>query len=302
MNIMKCNVCSNGESEDERIVVCKNCKISVHLLCYGHDGHSDFVDSWECSPCALKIQKPTCALCIQENGALKKTTCGKWVHVICALFTPNVRFEDTTTMEPVDISNISQKLRNHTCIFCSTAVGFCVRCSKTNCNERLHVTCAQRDHCIKEVTNKKDDTIKFLAYCTNHKPKDTSRHLSSVGVQKRATKKTKKAGENAVKAMAAAQNSNYITVRVQKEKSVKANDDSKKEDTGNSPNEKPESVKANDDSKMEITGDSPSGPPKTVEENNESKIEGMGNVSNAKRETVEQNNEGTDDNSKAQGI
>lgn len=46
--------------------------------------------SWLCRTCALGVQ-PKCLLCPKRGGALKPTRSGtKWVHVSCALWTPEV--------------------------------------------------------------------------------------------------------------------------------------------------------------------------------------------------------------------
>lgn len=97
-------MCSDQDSKDDRIVHCNVCKVDVHMLCYGVE---QFEDSWICSPCRISGSEPViCALCYKEGGALKRTSCGKGVHVICAPFTDGVVFEDENMMEPIDIANV----------------------------------------------------------------------------------------------------------------------------------------------------------------------------------------------------
>lgn len=175
MNPLKCSVCTDPETDMNRILNCKKCEVSAHMMCYGVEYYEK---EWKCSPCDSGIVQPVCALCLQKNGAMKKTVCGKWVHVICALFTDGVRFIDKSQMEPIEIANVSISKRNKTCVFCEKSVGFCCLCSKSTCPNRLHITCSQRNDCLKE-ENKNDGTIKFRAYCFDHKPKESSRRISS---------------------------------------------------------------------------------------------------------------------------
>lgn len=160
--------------------------MKVHLLCYGVE---KFEKKWKCSPCNLKKSEPVCKLCAQKGGAMKQTVCGEWVHVICALFTDGVIIEDTNEMEPIDIGKLSTRKRNKTCVFCSESIGFCCLCSSSTCKNRLHITCAQRANCLKEVTNKKDSSIKFRAYCNEHKPVDSARRISAQFVHGRMMEK-----------------------------------------------------------------------------------------------------------------
>jgi len=41
-------------------------------------------------------------LCPFTGGAFKPTTEGRWVHAICAFWSPTCEFLDTDTMEPVE--------------------------------------------------------------------------------------------------------------------------------------------------------------------------------------------------------
>lgn len=186
---MKCSLCTDPETDDNLVFCCNNCSVSVHALCYGIE---DPGLMWLCSPCQLNIlESVMCELCHQTDGAFKPTTSGKWVHTICALFTEGVRFENKFKMEPVDISHISKSKQNKKCSFCTQKKGFCERCSKRDCSNRIHITCAQQSKCLQEISNKQDDSLKFRAYCYEHKPKDSKR-LSVGFVRKMVDKKGKK--------------------------------------------------------------------------------------------------------------
>ena len=57
----------------------------------------------------LKIEKhiksflflQRCELCPNRDGALKRTDTNSWAHVVCALYIPEVRFHNVSTMEPI---------------------------------------------------------------------------------------------------------------------------------------------------------------------------------------------------------
>lgn len=187
-----CCVCDDPASNDNPILTCEGCAIRVHMNCYGSEQQ---IEQWKCSPCRLeKTRFIRCRLCLSKGGAMKQTLCQNWVHIICALFTGGVRFADVDTMEPIDISTVSSTKRNKRCSFCFSSQGFANLCSKSKCPERLHITCAQKENCLKEVVNPTDDTIKFRAYCKNHKPQpiDSGRRLSAESIKGALDKNRKK--------------------------------------------------------------------------------------------------------------
>lgn len=47
-----------------------------------------------------------CELCPSKYGALKRTDNTGWAHVVCALYIPEVRFGNVTTMEPIQLQLI----------------------------------------------------------------------------------------------------------------------------------------------------------------------------------------------------
>lgn len=196
-----CAICEDPVTKENPIIQCIDCKVQVHVYCYGIVGH---LEKWKCSPCQSgKSKFAKCQLCMQKKGALKQTCCDKWVHVICALFTDGVIFPDEIFMEPVDISKVSKSKLNKRCAFCYNTQGYCCLCANKNCKNRLHITCAQKSKTLKEFVHH-DDSIKFYAYCNDHRPKESSKRLSSESVKCIAEKKRKKlqkkqaASENAL--------------------------------------------------------------------------------------------------------
>jgi hypothetical protein len=82
--------------------------------------------------------KPT-----RPREALKRTADNKWVHVSCALWTPEIRFSNATTLDVAEgIPLIPRVRREQVCKLCKTASGACVSCH--HCHANFHVACAYK--------------------------------------------------------------------------------------------------------------------------------------------------------------
>lgn len=55
----------------------------------------------------MKLQR--CELCPNRDGALKRTDTNSWAHVVCALYIPEVRFGNVSTMEPIVLGLVPQE-------------------------------------------------------------------------------------------------------------------------------------------------------------------------------------------------
>lgn len=187
MNLSECSVCTDPEAKDNRVLHC-GCGVSVHMMCYGV---AKFAKKWKCSPCKAGIFSVKCELCLKVQGAFKKTVCGNWVHVICALFTDGVFFIDKNAMQPIDISEPLAKKGSEQCEFCYRKIGVCCSCAQTDCDTPIHITCAQSYNCLLEQTHPKNKTIAFLAFCIDHKPIGYNRRISSNFVRERLSEKHK---------------------------------------------------------------------------------------------------------------
>lgn len=197
----KCSLCAESGTCANSVVKCAGCGLKVHILCYGIKNDVNVNESatfkWKCSPCQRGILEPiVCELCHQPNGAFKQSVCGKWVHIICALFTDDVQLDNAIEMEPIHLSKVlDSKRQQRTCAFCLRALGFCRLCSKSTCKHSVHINCAQFNNCLDVITSEKNDSVKYRAYCMEHKPIDSVRGLSSGTIQKILTKKIKKPRE-----------------------------------------------------------------------------------------------------------
>lgn len=162
-----CDFCTDPDFPDNSIFTCVHCGVRIHALCYGIEDEDK--ENWKCAACKNGCTSDVaCEFCLQKNGALKPTSCGKWVHAVCAMFTDGVVFLDEDRMEPVDISKVSKSKTGQTCAYCHEAKGYCSLCSKQKCQNRIHIRCAQNANGTEEVL-KADNLLKFRAYCADHK-------------------------------------------------------------------------------------------------------------------------------------
>lgn len=104
-----CCVCSDERGWPENpLVYCDggNCNVAVHQACYGIVTVP--TGPWYCRKCESQERsaRVRCELCPSRAGALKKTNTSGWAHVVCALYIPEVRFGNVTTMEPINLDSI----------------------------------------------------------------------------------------------------------------------------------------------------------------------------------------------------
>ncbi|KAK3579284.1 hypothetical protein CHS0354_033363 [Potamilus streckersoni] len=190
MKVLICCVCLGDISEtDDEIVECDNCGVAVHEGCYGISDNqsaastesSASTEPWFCDACKAGV-KPTCELCPNEGGIFKETDAGKWVHLVCALYTPGVAFGDVDKLSPVTLFEMSySKWGAKECSLCEdtrfSKTGVCISCDAGMCRSYFHVTCAQRDGLLSEASPEEVMEVAdpFFAYCKLHADKNTSR-------------------------------------------------------------------------------------------------------------------------------
>ncbi|XP_052873753.1 PHD finger protein 14 [Anopheles cruzii] len=181
-----CCACLGDRSDDQNeIVECDGCGVTVHEGCYGVSESTSIsstisscsTEPWFCDACKAGIENPDCELCPNKGGIFKETDVGKWVHLVCALYVPGVAFGDVDQLSSVTLFEMPyNKWGAKTCSLCEDArlarTGVCIGCDAGMCKMYFHVTCAQYVGLLSEAqAEEADQADPFYAHCRIHSDK-----------------------------------------------------------------------------------------------------------------------------------
>ncbi|KAG6521113.1 protein Jade-1-like [Zingiber officinale] len=168
-----CAVCRSTDGDPlDPIVFCDGCDLMVHASCYG----SPLIDSipegdWFCTLCERRPEKgaaeTSCCLCPVQGGAMKLTEDGRWAHIVCALFVPEVFFRDPKGREGVDCSRVPDRRWKQICYLCGAAGGCAVECSEPKCRLSFHVSCGLEQRLCFEYKEWRGAAI-VAGFCAEH--------------------------------------------------------------------------------------------------------------------------------------
>jgi len=80
---------------------------------------------------------------IGPREPLKRTAGNNWVHVMCAIWNPEIKFGNAKELEPAEgFGLIPADRYREICKICKTNKGACVQCHYSGCNAQFHVGCA----------------------------------------------------------------------------------------------------------------------------------------------------------------
>eukprot|EP00249_Psilotum_nudum_P000493 c12261_g1_i1 orf=200-1246(+) len=142
-----CDVCKGTDADSvDPIVFCDGCDVMVHASCYGSPLCKGIPSGdWFCSRCVsgdhIRNKRERCCLCPLSKGAMKQTTDGRWAHLFCALFVPEVFYLNAKEREGIECTKVPTWRWQMQCGLCKQNGGACIQCTEVGCTATFHVSC-----------------------------------------------------------------------------------------------------------------------------------------------------------------
>lgn len=127
------------ESENDKLLRCRECHVTVHASCYGITVLPTDLSNWACDKCKAGKTDVMCCLCPMHGGAVKRTSDSGWAHILCALVLPGVTFKDAINKDPINVLTIRTDILKQQCCYCGQKDGACLSCSL--CSNLFHPSC-----------------------------------------------------------------------------------------------------------------------------------------------------------------
>ena len=200
-----CGCCLGTQSNDvNEIVECDGCGISVHEACYGIVGAADdheqddastvssaSTEPWFCEPCRAGLTShPPCELCPNVGGIYKRTDVGRWVHLVCALYTPGVAFAEPERVACVTVFEMSYtQFGRRPCFLCTDTktakTGVCINCDAGMCKQFFHVSCGHAAGLLSEPAYSCGDVSSMTVATADHYLGHCKIHTDRTVIRKR---------------------------------------------------------------------------------------------------------------------
>ncbi|XP_012522315.1 uncharacterized protein LOC105828504 isoform X2 [Monomorium pharaonis] len=127
------------ESENNKLLRCRECHVTVHASCYGITILPTDIRNWACDRCKAGRNDVMCCLCPMFGGPLKRTSDSRWAHILCTLMIPGATFKDAINKDPINVLTIMADSCYKKCCFCGQQDGACLKCNQ--CNNLFHPSC-----------------------------------------------------------------------------------------------------------------------------------------------------------------
>lgn len=184
--INTCLVCYET-SNQQNIIICAECKLTVHLQCYGCRTKI-ISEDWKCRYCCYNEKQGIdesknnycikCRICNQENvfGALKPCANDNgFAHLVCALLSPFTYVRNHCHYSPIfNIEKCQQLYKILDQLYCNICnkSHATIKCRIKGCKVLYHPICLLQlnSKCIIKQNVKIDKTqsTMFYQYCPNH--------------------------------------------------------------------------------------------------------------------------------------
>jgi len=103
------------------------------------------------------------------GGIFKETDCGKWVHLVCALYVPGITFGEVTSLSKVMLfANTTPRWGNKRCTLCQdmrfSCTGVTIACDAGMCRSNFHVTWYDNYYLIRKTKQNQNNSCESVYF------------------------------------------------------------------------------------------------------------------------------------------